>query len=76
MVPEMSSAIMMSIPSVDSDDQRLVSCGRASAMESSVIAATRSTNGTCSKYTRHERILFFSVAADDICTLASALCNS
>ena len=47
MVPEISSAIMMSIPSVLSCCQRLVSCGRAKAIDRKVTASRRNTNGTC-----------------------------
>ena len=49
-VPEISRAIMMSIPSVLSDCQRLVSCGRAKATDSRITAATRSTKGTCNTH--------------------------
>ena len=73
MVPDISSAIMMSIPSVDSDDHLLVNCGRAKAMLSSAIAATRSTNGTCNNHTRNERGWRARVVVSLICTLASAL---
>ena len=73
MVPEISSAIMMSIPSVDSDCQRLLSCGRASAKANRVMAATRNTKGT---WINHTRMLLgwcdkFSV--DDNCTAARVL---
>ena len=53
-VPDMSNAIMISMPSVDSDDQRFVSCGRASASDNKIIAATRRIKGRCSRRTRND----------------------
>ena len=75
-VPEISIAIMMSIPSVDSLLQRLLSCGLARQTVSRIIAAHRSKNGRCSMYRRAVRGCFPSTSVEAICRLASLLCNS
>ena len=67
---------MISIPSVLSDDQRLVNCGRASAILNKVTAATRSPKGTCSNHMRQLFGCAASVRVSLICTLASAFRNS
>ena len=75
MVPEISNAIIISIPSVLSDCQRLLSCGRASANESKAIAATRNTMGTCISHTRQLLGCSIRLSVEDNCTVARVRCS-
>ena len=75
MVPEISNAIMMSIPSVDSDCQRLLNCGRAKAKDNNITNSTRNTKGTWINHTRKLLGCCCKLAVEDNCTDARAVRN-
>ena len=71
MVPDISSAIMMSIPSLFSVRQLLDDCGRAMATISKPIASVLRMNGKCLNFIRNVLGYPFSLLIAETCMLAS-----